>query len=161
MDWWHWLGFTIGFRYFPNLCRFWFSRDPAAQLHLSDEKRLELIQLGFEKSTPHPKDAEVYRDGKEFRILNYASRQMFKQGMDGFVQDGRLISMDFGFRIEDVRVPVQLWYGELDTSVPIVQGEEIARRLGEYGKLRVEEETHASITMNWREQILEELVKSL
>jgi pimeloyl-ACP methyl ester carboxylesterase len=161
MDWWHWLGFTIGFRYFPNLCRFWFSRDPAAQLHLSDEKRLELIQRGFEKSTPHPKDAEVYRDGKEFRIFNYASRQMFKQGMDGFVQDGRLISMDFGFRIEDVRVPVQLWYGELDTSVPIVQGEEIARRLGEYGKLRVEEETHASITMNWREQILEELVKSL
>ena len=77
------------------------------------------------------------------------------------MQDGRLISMDFRFRIEDARMPVQLWYGKLDTSVPIVQGEEIARRLGEYGNLRVEDETHASITMNWREQILEELVKSL
>jgi pimeloyl-ACP methyl ester carboxylesterase len=161
MDWWHWLGFTIGFRCFPRLTGFWFGRDPAAQLHLTDERRLELIQQNFEKSKPHPKDAEVYRDGNEFRIFNYASRQMFRQGMDGFVQDGRLISMDFGFRIEDVRVPVHLWYGKLDTSVPIVQGEEIARRLGRYGNLRVKDETHASITMNWREQILGELVKSL
>ncbi len=71
--------------------------------------------------------------------------------------------MDFGFRIEDIRpdLPVQLWYGKHDVFVPLYHGETIANRLGDRANLRVEDETHASIFYNWREQFLEDLVKSI
>lgn len=163
MSWTNWAGFTVGYRYFPGLVRWWFGRDPATQLNLSDEKRLELLQLQFSKSNPHPKDVEVLRDGNEFRLYLRAAREAFAQGFDGFLQDGRLLSMDFGFRVEDVRpdLPVQLWYGKLDTNVPISHGQGIALRLGPKAHLRVENETHSSLVVNWREQILEDLVRTL
>ena len=83
--------------------------------------------------------------------------------MNAFAQDGRLISTDWGFRVEDIRpdLPVQLWYGKLDSNVPVIHGEQTAERLGPNAHLRVEDETHWSINVNWREQILEDLLKNL
>lgn len=84
------------------------------------------------------------------------------QGFDGAWQDGRLMCMNFGFRIEDIRpgLPVQLWYGKHDTSVPPNHGVQIAARLGGRAQLRVEDETHGSIVVNRMKEILEDLVRS-
>ena len=163
MSWLNWGGFAFGYVHLPGFVRWWYSRDPATQLHLSDEKRLELFQSHFSKSKPHSKDMEVLKDGKEFRLYTRSSRQAFAQGIDGVVQDGRLLSSDWGFRLEDVRpdLPVQLWYGKLDTNVPVIHGEQTAERLGAEVHLRVEDETHASIVCNWREHILEGLVRNI
>lgn len=160
MSWYNWLGFAFGFRYFPGVCKWWFGRAPDAQLHLSDEQRFDLIQQQFSKSNAHPKDVEVLKDGKELWLYVRASRQAFVQGLDGFAEDGRLLSMDFGFRVEDVRPELlaRLWYGKLDTNVPLTHGEQIASRLGGNAYLRVEDETHTSLTLNWRRDILKDLV---
>lgn len=162
MNWWHWAGFTFGYAYFPGLCRWWFGREPAAQLHLSDKKRLDLMQSQFSTSKPHPKDVEVVKN-EGFQLYVRSSRQAFAKGMHALAQDGRLISTDWGFRIEDIRPhsPVQLWYGKLDNCVPAVHGKQTAERLGVNARLRVEDETHWSINVNWREQVLEDLVRNL
>jgi pimeloyl-ACP methyl ester carboxylesterase len=162
MNWFYWAGFTFGFAYFPGLCRWWLGREPAAQLDLSDEKRLELTLSQFLKSKSHPKDVAIVKN-EGFQLYMRSSRQAFAQGMHAFAQDGRLISTDWGFRIEDIRaeLPVQLWYGKLDHNCPVIHGEQIAKRLGAQAHLRVENETHGSIHVNWREQILEALVKYL
>lgn len=113
MRWTNWLGFTFGYRYFPGLTRWWFKRDPAAQLDLSDEKRLELAYKQFFESNPHEKDVEFFGDIDTLRVSLRSARESFAQGFEGFSLDGRLLAMDFGFRIEDIRkdLPVRLWYG--------------------------------------------------
>ena|SRR2546423_6780177 len=161
----NWLGFTLGWRYTPGLVHFWFWREPAARLDLTDEERLErlLRQVSKTKSKAHPKDFAVFSDVDRMRLYLRSSRESYSQGFDGIALDGHLISMDFGFRIEDIRsnLPVQLWYGKHDTHVPLNHGEQIAARLGSRARLRKEEETHASIVTNWEEQILEDLVRAM
>lgn len=115
------------------------------------------------KSTAHEKDLEVMTNEDNARLFLRSARESFAQGFDAALQDGRVLSTDFGFRIQDIRpdLPVQLWYGKQDVFVPLNHGETIARRLGDRANLRVEDETHASIFFNWREQFLEDLVKSI
>jgi pimeloyl-ACP methyl ester carboxylesterase len=163
MNWGNWLGFTLGYRYTPGLVHWWFEREAAARLDLTDEERLELLQRQFSKSKAHPKDVAVYSDVDRMRLWLRSARESYSQGFDGLAQDGHLVSMDFGFRIEDIRsnLPVQLWYGKLDTSVPLNHGEQIAARLGSRAHLRREDETHATIVTNWEEQILEHLVRAM
>jgi pimeloyl-ACP methyl ester carboxylesterase len=164
--WLNWIGFTFGYHYTPRFLNRWFwQSQTCGRLDWSDEKRLEehMKEFSKSKSTAHEKDLEVMADmGNAQRFLR-SSREAFAQGYDAALQDGRLLSSDFGFRIEDIRpdLPVQLWYGKLDVFVPLNHGETIARRLGDRANLRVEDETHASIFFKLRGQVLEELVKSI
>jgi len=91
------------------------------------------------------------------------AKEVFAQGMNGFSLDFKVLNADFGFKIEDIRknLPVQLWYGNLDENVPLQHGQKIAARLGKNARLRVEDETHASIFANWKEEYLGELVRAL
>lgn len=165
MDWWHWLGFTIGFRYFPGACRWWFSRETLGRLDLSDEQRFDRFQREWAKAkaSAHPKDVAALEDPDLVRWLVRNNREGYSQGFDGFVLDGRLESYDFGFRIQDIRkdLPVHLWYGKYDTSVPPGHGEEIAALLGPKARLRIEDETHGSLTWNCRVRALEDLIEAM
>ncbi|PGH30333.1 hypothetical protein GX50_06891 [[Emmonsia] crescens] len=162
----HWIAFTFGWRYtLPIFIRWFFQREPAARLDLSDEKRLELTQQLVAKSeaTAHEKDLNVFKDVDFLRLYLRTARESYAQGFDWITQDGKLVSSDFGFRIEDIRpdLPVQLWYGKHDTFVPLNHGEQIAARLGGRAHLRVEDETHAGVSQNLKEDILKALVQSL
>ncbi|TAQ91199.1 hypothetical protein B7494_g488 [Chlorociboria aeruginascens] len=161
----HWIGFTFGFHYSPSFLLRWFwQREPTGRLDLTDEKRLELwLQRESKpKATVHEKDIELLKDEDFLRVSLRSCRESFAQGFEGVRQDGKLISSDFGFRIEDIRpdLPVQLWYGKHDTFVPLNHGVQIAARLGGRAHLRVEDETHGSISMNLKRQYLEDLVRS-
>lgn len=150
---------------FPGICRWWFSREPAARLDLSDEERMRRLRKGFEKDKAkmNPKDVAVFGDMDFMWMHLRSSREAFGQGMDGFSDDFRLLNADFGFRIEDVRkdLPVQLWHGRLDTYVPLQHGEKIAARLGNNAHLRVGDDTHASISADRKEEYLGELVRAM
>lgn len=165
MNFFNWLGFTIGWPYTPSLTRYWFGREPAARLELSDDQRLELMLRNFNKnrSKTHPKDVAFWGDIDRLKLYLRTAREVYSQGFDGLIQDGHLSSVDFGFRVEDIRsdLPVQLWYGKLDTSVPVRHGQQIAARLGSNADLRVKDETHTSILTNWEEHIMEELVNAM
>lgn len=165
-DFIHWVGFTFGWRYSPAFIMRWFlQRDPGGRLDWSDEKRLELLQQQVSRSsaTAHRKDLEVMTDDDFLRLYLRSARESFAQGFEGVLLDGKLMCMDFGFRIEDIRpdLPVQLWYGKDDTFVPLNHGMQIAARLGGRASLRVEDDTHASISQHWKKEELEELIKSM
>ncbi|KAI1132043.1 alpha/beta hydrolase fold protein [Nemania abortiva] len=167
MDWWHWLGFTIGFRYFPWACRWWFSRETFGRLDLTDQQRFDRFQKEWskQKKSAHPKDVAALEDPDLVRWLVRNQREAYTQGFDGFAQDGRLSSWGFGFRIEDIRkdLPIHLWYGKHDTHVPPSHGEGIAARMGPNSKarLRIEDETHGSLTWNCRVRALEDLLAAM
>ncbi|KAI1756741.1 alpha/beta hydrolase fold protein [Xylaria castorea] len=165
MDWWHWIGFTIGFPYFPKVCSWWFSRETLARLDLTDQERFDRFQQEWAKAKAkaNPKDVAALDDPDLIRWLVRNHREAYRQGADGFALDGHLDSFNFGFRIEDIRpdLPVHLWYGKQDTSAPPSHGEGIAARLGSNARLRIEDETHGSLTWNCRVRALEDLIAAM
>ena len=44
-------------------------------------------------------------------------------------QDFELFSRDWGFRLEDIRVPVHIWQGSVDRNVPAHHADLLARRI--------------------------------
>ncbi|MCJ1314677.1 hypothetical protein MMC25_008359 [Agyrium rufum] len=164
-NWFHWLGFTVGWRYFPGLTAWYLGREPGGRLDLTDEERFKLMQQSTSKSKSdrHPKDEAFWGDVDRIRLYLRSARESFAQGTNGIAQDGHLVCTDFGFRVEDIRsdLPVQLWFGKFDSHVPPNHGKQIAARVGSNAHLRVEDETHASLVANWEEKILEDLVKAM
>lgn len=163
-DWFHQVGFTIGYRYFPTLTKWYLSRQTEARLDLTDEERLELLQQRVEKGAKAmpKKDFEIMKDDNILQLSLRTARESFARGCDAMVEDGILEGSDWGFRIEDISpdLPVHLWYGEQDTSVPLNHGRQIASRLGNRVRLQVEAETHFSIFINWREEALKHLIEA-
>jgi pimeloyl-ACP methyl ester carboxylesterase len=165
-SWPLWLGFTLGYPYCPSFVLKWFwQSEPAGRVDLTDEERLELLlqRVSKSKASANEKDLEVMKDEDFLRMTLRSSRESFAHGYEAVAQDGKLMSTDWGFRIEDIRpdLPVQLWYGKQDIIIPLNHGEQIAVRLGGRAHLRVEDETHASLQVKYQEEILEALVRSL
>jgi pimeloyl-ACP methyl ester carboxylesterase len=52
--------------------------------------------------------------------------EALRQGPEGFAWEVALAARPWGFRLEDIRVPVHLWHGELDVSTPPAMGRHLA-----------------------------------
>jgi pimeloyl-ACP methyl ester carboxylesterase len=55
--------------------------------------------------------------------------EALRQGSRAVLDDLRLFGEPWGFRLEDIKVPVELWHGEQDAQVPVAVGRQVARRL--------------------------------
>ena len=161
--WFHWLGFTYGWRLAPRVASWYFHRQ--GRFHLSDEERLELAleEAGKGKAEFPEQESKIWLDREIIGRMVMTSRQYFLQGIDGVSHDGHLLGTEFGFHVQDIRadLPVRLWYGEHDTVVPVNHGIQIAKRLGESAHLQVEDDTHASIFFRWRKEVLADLVRNM
>ena len=164
--WLNQIGFVFGYRYItPAINRWYWQSQTCGRLDWSDEERLgrHMKEFSTPKSTAEKKDFEAMTNEVNARRFLRSSREAFAQGFEGVLQDGRLMSTDFGFHIQGIHpdLPVQLWYAKQDVNVPLYHGETIAKRLGDRAVLRVEDETHASIFFTWRERFLGDLVRSI
>ena len=159
----NYLGWTIGQRYFPGLCRWWFSREAGARLDLSEGERMGMLKRAFEKDRGrmHGKDVGVLGDESFMWMHLRRSKEVYKQGMGGMSSDFKTLNSPWGFRIEDIRkdVRVSLWHGKLDDMVPLQHAEKIKMRLGDGATLRICDETHASIWKEKKGEYLRELVE--
>ncbi|KAL1606990.1 hypothetical protein SLS59_002692 [Nothophoma quercina] len=167
--WPRYSGFTVGWRWSPQVfLRWFFQRDAADSLNLPDEERLKLFLSEKRLEGMDERDRTFFADEDEMRAYLATSRQSFRQGVDAMCKDGFVMCTDWGFRIEDIRkdVSVVLWYGSRDVNVPPNHGRTIARRLRmeeeqvegevreagpleykERVRLRMLDDTHASISM--------------
>ncbi len=165
-NWLHYLAFTWGYRFLPYwIGRIFWSRQITGRLDLSDEERLSrsLHPVASLQNRAFSKDVQVILDNPDaLRLSLQAGREAFAQGYDAVWQDARIMCMDWGFRVQDIRkdLDVQLWYGKNDGFVPLNHGLQIAARLSEKTCLRVEDEGHSGISINWNRQILEAIVRS-
>jgi pimeloyl-ACP methyl ester carboxylesterase len=53
-------------------------------------------------------------------------REAFRPGVGGYVQDIRMLARPWGFDLEDIQVPVQLWHGDEDAVIPLHHGRYLA-----------------------------------
>jgi pimeloyl-ACP methyl ester carboxylesterase len=163
------IGFPYGFRLLPTslafLNRWFWQRDAIGRVDLSDEERLKMLleQVEKSKSSMSDKELAVMTDVEFHRLALKTTRQGFAQGYDGVFFDGKVCCLDFGFKVEDIRpdLPVHLWYGKQDILVPPNHGVQLEKRLGSRAMLRLEDETHVSLLVNYRKEILENLLKAM
>lgn len=167
--WPTYLGFTVGWRFSPQIfLRWFFQRDNADSLALSDEERLRLFLSPDRTKGMSDVDKAFFADEDEMRVYLATSRASYEQGFDAMCKDGYAMCTNWEFEIEDIRkdLPFVLWYGSRDKNVPPNHGRTIARRLrtiSEQGdgevedkgpvewrervRLRMLDDTHASISM--------------
>jgi pimeloyl-ACP methyl ester carboxylesterase len=55
--------------------------------------------------------------------------QAFTDGADGVVADYAALSRPWGVALDEVRVPMRIFHGDVDTMVPLRHGEELAARV--------------------------------
>lgn len=53
-------------------------------------------------------------------------REAFRPGVWGYVRDIRVLARPWGFKLDDIRVPVQLWHGDQDAVIPLGHGRYLA-----------------------------------
>lgn len=157
------IGFPYGLKYCPAFLNKWFwQRDPIGRVDLSDEERLSMLMESVEKGKAKmsEKERQVVEDVEFHKVALRSTREGFKQGYDGALVDGRLCCLDFGFKVEDIRedLPVHLWYGKQDVFVPPNHGVQLEKRLGSRAMFHLMDETHVSLTLNWKREVLEGLV---
>jgi pimeloyl-ACP methyl ester carboxylesterase len=73
------------------------------------------------KSLPEP-DRAILRQPEIRAIFLDDFREAFRQGARGGVHELRMYSRPWGFRIEDITMPVSLWQGTADKNVPLSMG---------------------------------------
>lgn len=150
-----------GLKYCPRILRLLTEPLATSQLKKSDEELLKYSMSRLEKANMPEKDRKLFTDPDILRPFIASAREHFRQGFDASMQDGQLLSQDWGFRIEDIRFrPIKLWFASQDVNIAACTGPELKRLLGDQATLRIEEESHASLVFNCGEKILADLVNS-
>src|SRR5262249_48711562 len=103
------------------------------------ERYLEREAEGLAMATPEgiiealnsllsPVDAGAL-SGELREYFALCARESVETGIAGWRDDDRAFDKPWGFGVEDIRVPVQLWQGEQDLFVPFAHGEWLAARI--------------------------------
>jgi len=107
---------------------------------------------------PRP-DAEVLRDNAAFEVVFESQRRAWRgSGADGVMADAEIYGRPWGFRLEDVAVPVRLWHGKKDRAFSFRVAEETAKRLPNCVARYIDNEGHFSLPIRHMREILEDLI---
>jgi pimeloyl-ACP methyl ester carboxylesterase len=88
----------------------------------------------------------------EIRSMFLASyAESLRQGVDAFAWEIRLAARPWGFSLSDIRVPVAVWHGGKDNSVPPVMGKRIAAAIPGAQLHLLPDESHLFFLSRWRE----------
>ena len=74
--------------------------------------------------------------------------------------DAQIYAQPWGFRLEEVRVPVRLWHGKQDRAFAVGLAEQIANRLPDCNAHYVEGAGHYSLPIRYTRQILQDLISA-
>ena len=153
MIWLNWFGFTFG-RYMP----WWFGRSLTGYL--------------FREQAANPSKAidkdEAIRLKVDNDILNIPSIRenciqsdvgAYAQGTQGLAWDVRLLTRPWGFKLEDIKVPVYLWHGTADNYTSMKMVRYMAEKIHNCKVTICEGEGHMLLIPHW-EEVLATLVQT-
>jgi pimeloyl-ACP methyl ester carboxylesterase len=83
--------------------------------------------------------------------------ESLREGVDAFVWELQLAARPWGFPLSAIRVPVAVWHGGQDNSVPPVMGKRIAAAIPGARLHLLPDESHLFFLSRWRE-ILDDLL---
>ena len=103
-------------------------------------------------------DADALRDSAAFNICFESQRLAWRNGAEGVMADARIYGDPWGFKLEEVRVPVRLWHGKRDRSFAFHLAEDIERRLPNCTARYVDNAGHYSLPIRNMREILADLI---
>jgi pimeloyl-ACP methyl ester carboxylesterase len=98
-----------------------------------------------------PADRELIAIEEVAETLRVSALEAFRQGAAGVAADAATFAADWGFRLGDVTVPVQLWHGERDRMVPVGAARHNAALLPYASLLSFSDDGHLLYFGRWRE----------
>jgi pimeloyl-ACP methyl ester carboxylesterase len=140
------------YRHRPELLRkcFYLAR-PFAARRIPIRLRPMLLKL------LQPCDAAVLRDARAFEACFESQRRAWRASAEGVMADAEIYARPWGFALEEVRVPVQLWHGKTDRTFSYHLAEQVARRLPDCRAHFIEAAGHYSLPIRHMHEILREL----
>jgi pimeloyl-ACP methyl ester carboxylesterase len=92
-------------------------------------------------------DADVLT-GEFAEYLVDATRRAVEESLEGWIDDDFAFVHPWGFELEDIRVPVQLWHGGEDRFVPLSHGRWLAERIPGVDAHLSDEDGHLTIQIS-------------
>lgn len=105
-----------------------------------------------------PADRAALADPAVFEGSFGCYREAWRGSARGVVSDAEIYANEWGFRPEDIRVPVRLWHGQADRSFSWRLAEALASRLPDCNARFVENEGHYSLPIRHSRAILADLL---
>jgi pimeloyl-ACP methyl ester carboxylesterase len=105
-----------------------------------------------------PCDAEALRDSAAFEACFESQRRAWRGSVEGVLADARIHAQPWGFRLEDIEVPVRLWHGKEDRAFSFRVAEAVAKRLPKCKARYVENAGHYSLPIRYMREILADLI---
>ena len=139
----------------PQLLRklFYVAR-PILSLQLPVQLRPLLLKLLMLR----PCDEDSLRDSAAFEAVFESQRRAWRGSTEGVMADAQIYAQAWGFRLEEVRVPVRLWHGTQDRAFSVHLAEEVARQLLNCQAHFVDGAGHYSLPIRHMREILEDLM---
>ncbi len=106
-------------------------------------------------------DQAIMRWPGNLPLLIQDMEEALWQGGYGSAYDLRVISRQWGFRLEDIQAPVYLWQGEDDPNVPAALGRYLARTIPNCRAAFVKGGGHFLIYSHWREILAQAVAEPL
>jgi len=107
----------------------------------------------FDSYTRHnpPVDQTILQrpEIRDMFLASYA--EGLRQGVDAFTWELQLAARPWGFSLADIRVPVAVWHGGQDNSIPPVMGKRIAAEIPGARLHLLPDESHLFFLSRWRE----------
>ena len=105
-----------------------------------------------------PCDAEALRDAAAFEICFGSQRQAWRGSPAGVLIDAQIYAQPWGFRLEDVDLPVRLWHGKEDRAFSFRVAQEVAERLPNCQARYIDNAGHYSLPIRHMREILADLI---
>jgi pimeloyl-ACP methyl ester carboxylesterase len=165
MSWGNWLTF-MGLMYFPWIIRLLQKKVVSVLNTTPNEQVIKQIEGKVTERTAKfvGPDVVYLLEPERMATMLDLYREHYKQGIEGYMEDGRVMTTDWGFDLKDIPadVAVQLWYSKKDTNVPFQIGEAIRSRLSSPPEFHVvEDETHLQLVLKCSGSALERLLEKI
>lgn len=140
--------FFITAKYLPAMSRFILKQQGS---FYADK---EMMMKRMLQAMPEPDKDLLKRRPEIVDIFARDAQEAHRQGIEGDAHEWQLYVDDWGFPIEDITMPVALWYGEYDSNTPIEMGDYYARTLPDVTLNCVPDGGHFSTINNHIDTIL-------
>jgi pimeloyl-ACP methyl ester carboxylesterase len=103
-------------------------------------------------------DAEALRDAAAFEACFGSQRRAWRGSTQGVIIDAQIYAEPWGFKLEDIDVPVRFWHGRQDRAFSFRVAEDVAKRLPNCTARYVDGAGHYSLPIRHMREILADLI---
>jgi pimeloyl-ACP methyl ester carboxylesterase len=107
----------------------------------------------MDRETGHrpPADDKVFAQPEVREVCLQSELEAFRPGLLGFSWDVHLITRLWGFRLEEIKIPVHIWHGTADDATSVRMARHMAGRIPNCRLTICEDEGHMLLFPHWQE----------